>query len=323
MKKHILFIAILALLFSCNKEKENVNTEDIKQKQEAREKIIQASEINTKIKNQENILYKDVTIIGDINFLISEDKNLTTPFMENHYINSSILFHNCTFKGKVIAKKNIEDIINISVFKKNTTFLNCTFQDTVNFSYSDFYGLVNFSESIFQELVNFEASSFNYKKNYFRKSRFEKPLRFNMVNVFGDIDFFESFFDDKVLFQLSKFKGNTNFGATKFNANADFSNTKFKDDVFFNYAEFYKTISFNNASFWERTEFLNVKFNFISEFKDCLFYGKTKFEQSEIIGVFYFTSSIFYISNPKEFDINIKNGSDFVLKDVKSLIKIK
>lgn len=321
MRINIIILAVSLLIFSCNKAVKNTDIKQVEKKQEAREKIIQASEINSKIKNQENILYKDVTIIGDITFLSSDDKNLVTPFMETHYINSSILFHNCTFKGKIIAKKTTADIINICNFKKNTTFINCTFQDTVDFSYSDFYGLVNFSESSFQELVNFEASSFNYKKNYFRKVRFEKPLRFNMINIVGDIDFFEAIFDAKSLFQLTKFKDITNFSSTKFNENSDFSNVKFKDDVFFNYAEFYKTISFNNSIFNERTEFINSKFNFISEFKNCLFKGRTKFENSEIIGVFYFTNSIFYISNPNKFKINIKNGSNFVLNDVNYLIK--
>ncbi|MCF6366748.1 MAG: hypothetical protein L3J35_11155 [Bacteroidales bacterium] len=316
MKKEIVLVLFVFLLFYSCKNKEKQNTVN----QEARNKIINASEINKKIRNEENIVYKDATIIGDINFLNSEDFNLETPFLQKYHINSSILFHNCTFKGKVIARKQENEIYKVSNFNKNVTFISCTFQDTVNFTSSDFNELVNFSESEFQEFVSFEACAFNFKKNYFSKVHFQKAAMFNLMFANGDMNFFETIFDDNVLFQLSKFNNPVHFGASKFNKNADFTNVKFFDDVFFNYSEFIKKVNFNNSVFRGRTEFIKTKFNFISEFKDCVFFGKTTYNNSEIIGVFTFKNSVFYISDPEKFNCNIKKGSDYIIENTKYII---
>ena len=320
---YLTFLSLLVLSTSCKQKAENTDILQDTINQEARAKIINVSEINSKIKNEENIVYKDATIVGDIDFLYSEDFNLETPILQKHHVNSSVLFHNCTFKGKVTAQKQEKELLKISEFNKNITFIKCTFQDTVNFTSSDFNDLVNFSESIFQEFVSFEAGAFNFKKNYFNKSHFQKPAKFNLVFANGDMNFFETIFDDNVLFQLAKFNNPVNFGASKFNKNADFTSVKFFDDVFFNYSEFLKKVNFNNSVFKARVEFIKVKFNYISEFKDCNFFSKTKYNNSEIIGVFSFENSVFYISNPEKLNVNIKEGSDFVLKNTQYILNKK
>ncbi len=314
--KNIIILLTGIFFFSCSQTTENKDINKDTNK-DARSKIVKALEINNKIKNQTNIQYKDVTIIGDIDFLFSEDANFETPYMYKHHISSFIIFYNCTFKGKIIGYKKVNDVYKVSNFEKNLTFMNCTFQDTVNFKYADFNGLVNMSKSTFQEFVSFESCNFNFKKNYFSQAKFLKQLRFNLVFARGDINFFEAVFDDNVLFQLSKFNNPVTFSSSKFNKNADFTSCKFYDDIFLNYAEFLKKISFNNTVFKGRTEFIDSKFNFISEFKNCIYFGKTKYNNSTVKGVFSFENSYFYVSNPKNFSFNLENGSYLVLDKVK------
>ncbi|NOZ36179.1 MAG: hypothetical protein GXO80_12895 [Chlorobi bacterium] len=314
--KNLIFVFIipLTLLISCNKE-EKINFDD------SRSKIIDASEINNKLSKEKNIILRNATIIGDIDFTKSKEKYLVNANLIKHTINSALTFYDCTFKGKIIAHKKNNEFRIISEFNKSVCFVNCTFQDTVDFSYSDFKDVAIFSNSMFQNLTNFESAFFSPKGANFSKSHFIKYAKFNIIESSGYFNISDAVFDDNVLFQLSEFNRSARFASVKFNRNADFTKVKFFDDVFFNYSEFYRSIKFNTSVFRGRTEFLKCKFNMISEFKNCLFFSETKFKDAEISGILTFENSIFYISNPENFKIKLLKESDFTDDNTFILLK--
>ncbi len=313
MMKYIIIILFSVLILSC--QNESVSVDDKDKIIDARSKIIDAKDINNKIREGKNLKYEHATIIGDIDFTLSKDLVIETPTARRHYINSSITFLNCTFKGKLIAFKKKEKYKVISTFNKNITFIECTFQDEIKFRDADIYGLVNFSNSDFQKKVIFTGTRFNFLQNFFLQNRFLDEAKFNLTVFIGKVSFLKSEFEKNTIFQLAKFNDNAQFGVSKFKQNVDFTNIRAKGNILFNYAEFNKKVFFNNSVFSERTEFMTCKFNFISEFKNVLFYGNTKFNESTFVGVVSFENSKFILSEPETEKINILKGTDIILKN--------
>jgi len=102
MKKYFYLPVILifaVVTFTC---KNNISKQSFEDLTDSRDQIINASEINKKIRKAQNIEYKNATIIGDINFLTSKEKYLLTPQLVKYEVNSSVIFYNCTFKGNII-----------------------------------------------------------------------------------------------------------------------------------------------------------------------------------------------------------------------------
>ncbi len=317
--KKLLYWGILFLILptACQNDK----VQSAGNNAESRSSIIQASSINTQIKNGKNIIYKDASIIGDINFLNSTDKNAVSPNLMNYNVNSSLVFYNCTFKGKVTASDKNSKSEKHCTFNKNLTFINCTFQDTVDFSSSVFKDVVNLSSSQFHAFSNFKSVKISAQGLYFQNAHFFALAKFNMMHSEGICNFFKTVFDDNAMFQLSVFKSTAQFNAAKFHKNANFTKSKFKDDVFFNYAEFYKKAQFNTSYFTSRTEFSQSTFNMISEFKNCIFLAHTIFTDAKVIGIITFENSIFYISNPRKFHFKLSEESTVLLEKTSSLLK--
>jgi len=316
MKKAVIIFTLSLFAISCNNKPKNMA-----EIPDSRSRIIQSSEINNKIKKGKDIVYKNVTVIGDIDFTQAGEVSIITGNLVKSYVNSGIVFYDCTFKGKIIAEKDGEKVKTITNFSKGISFINCTFQDTVNFTSSDFKDIVNFSNSIFQDFVSFKSTFFGSHGLIFSKTHFIKGAEFNMMNVSGSCNFSDAVFDDNVLFQLCKFNGYVRFASSVFNKNADFSRVKFNDDVFFNYAEFYRTLNFGTSVFKGRAEFIKSKFNMISEFKNCLFYSYTNFTDAEVKGILTFENSIFYISDAGKFNVKLSEGTDYILKGTQTLLK--
>ncbi len=309
-----IFPIIIIFFISCNND---LQTEI----PDSRTKIINASEINIKIKKGEDLTYKNATIMGDIDFTQSNEASLITGNLVKHYVNSAVIFYDCTFKGTVLAVNYNKDFKIVTNFNKSVSFINCTFQDTVNFSASDFKGLVNFSNSMFQKFVSFKSVFVGLQGMYFNKTHFIEEAKFNMMHINGNCNFSDAVFDNHVLFQLSKFDNPVIFNAAVFNKTANFTKVKFFDDVFFNYSEFYKIAQFNTSIFRGRTEFIKSKFNMISEFKNCLFFSETKFSDAEISGILTFENSIFYVSDPNNFNVKASEESDYIFDGIVILSK--
>ena len=309
MLKNTIFIIFVLITFSCSNKQKNAEPG-------THNKIINASEINNKIKNGEDIILYNATIIGDIDFTLAKDKSVISPGLIKHYVSSSVTLNDCTIKGKVKAFNKQNNYENITKFNKNVCFYNCTFQDTVNFSYSGFSDFVSFSGSMFQKFTSFKSVVSDKNGFIFNKTHFMEFSKFNIMKIGGICDYSDAVFESDVLFQSSKFEYPARFASVKFNKNAIFTNVKFFDDVFFNYSEFNKNIKFNSSVFRGRAEFLKCYFTYISEFKNCRFFSETKFSDAELTGVLTFKNSIFYISNPENFKINIKKESDFITNNI-------
>lgn len=316
MKLKILTLSFLLVIFSCkNSEKNETDIEN------SRGKIIDASEINNKIKNGEAIQYKNATIIGDIDFTNSSEKSIETPQLIRNYVNSSIIFSNITFKGKIIAHKSDTAYSNYTTFNKSISFFGCTFQDKVDFSRAQFNAIFNISNSDFQEDITFDGAIFEFQKNYFTKNKVLKNALFNLVVFNGDIQFMNTEFFQNVNFQMAKFHGMTQFSNTKFKKNVEFGLINANSDIFFNYSDFAKTVNFNGSIFRGRTEFQNAKFNFISEFKNILFMGNIKFDNATFLGVADFENTIFYVSDISKQNINIEKGTNIMLNNTELLLR--
>ncbi len=313
-KYRYIFLFFLLALFSCTQvqEKEPGENKDVSKQSEARSEIIDAQEINQKIAEGETILYKNATIVGDVDFCVSQDKDMVNPQLLKHYINESVTFYNCTFKGKVIAQHQTPRQINVCRFRKHLTFMHCTFQDSVNFHMSDFDEVVNFSHSEFQSLSKFSAGTFMYRQNFFRRTKFIKIANFDLINVYGNIDFFESEFFDDAIFQLSEFSKTANFNSTIFHGNTDFSNIKFADDAFFNYSEFTKKSIWINLVFRGRAEFNYAIFKTLTNFTKCIFYRQPEFSESNIKGIFTFKDNTLLSGKVSPNDFPAQKGTDFI-----------
>ncbi|MCF6185338.1 MAG: hypothetical protein L3J56_12095, partial [Bacteroidales bacterium] len=207
MRTTIITVTLLITVFiSCNKQKK-ISSDD------SRGKVINASDINKNIQNGKDIIYQNATIMGTVDFTKSKNADLVNANLIKHDVNSVLTFYDCTFKGKIIAHKKDKEFKIISDFNKSICFVNCTFQDTVDFSDSDFKDVVTFSNSIFQNFVSFKSAFFSPKGMDFTKSHFIKYAEFNMMHVSGNCNFFDAVFDDNVLFQLSEFNNSVQFNA--------------------------------------------------------------------------------------------------------------
>jgi hypothetical protein len=309
--KLISLFVLFTILFSCEEEKFKISEENTDP--DARSEIIQAEEIMKKLQKNENIMYKNATILGDIDFTLLNDTDLMTPLLVKHHVHSSIIFYNCTFKNKIIAQKTHTDHSEICEFERSVSLMNCTFQDTIDFSSAEFNDIVNFSDSEFHLYTSFKDTNLKYKRNYFDRAKFYANTFFNHMNVNGLISFFQSQFDQNILFQKSIFSGNVKFQASVFNGSPVFDGAKFRDDVSFGYSKFQKNAMFNNVLFQGNTEFTKTVFNERIQFNNCNFYGQASYNKSVIKGVFTIKDSFFLQKKPTKKDFVIDKSAKVYL----------
>ena len=265
--KNILFLFLSLTILACN----NPDSDIKKQDNNARETIIDASEINNKIKNNKPINYSNSVIIGDVDFTASKDYYIETPGIIRHISNSSVMFSNCTFKGKVIASKNNEESNHFLQFSKNIDFVNCTFQSKIDFKETEFERLVLFRQCICQDSTIFQGAFFRYKQNYFIMNKFLKFTDFSRTVFRGKTSFIKSEFHDNLLFSSSVFFDDINFSATTYHKKSFFSTNNYKGKVNYNTAIFYDLCNFNNSRFYDTSKFNDCKVEKELSFQNCMF----------------------------------------------------
>lgn len=210
---------------------------------------------------------------------------------------SSITFKNCRFEGKVTAFNNKGDgaVINVS-FLSNLSFIECIFNNDVNFRNSSVYGLTDFTKSAFNKKANFEECTF-YQNAYFNTCTFADEVRFQNAFFMKKANFMNAEFNKNVSFQNATFNSELQFGVGKFHGYAEFSLIKCNENSFFNYCEFDGNSNFNNARFTGNADFLKVKFK-NGEFKNTSFYGEPRFLESTVIDDINFEKSFFLLGTP-------------------------
>ena len=147
---------------------------------------------------------------ANINWSFGDGTTFTTDFEK------SVVFENCTFKGKSEFK--------YSNFAEKTSFAGTKFAQSANFKYADFNQEIVFAKCDFNEYANFKYSKFKQDADFY-------DARFNNY-----ADFKYSNFNDRVTFKGSTFKNQADFKYADFKEDTNFDNTKFTSGVDFKYS---------------------------------------------------------------------------------------
>ncbi|XRP96728.1 pentapeptide repeat-containing protein [Methanocaldococcus sp. 16A] len=258
--------------------------------------FIDALKSNNKIFKLKNCIVEgDIDIIdiyerikGDekLKKLISKEKDNDTTIPRstitiNVYIDLS--FHNVKFRGKfTMYNQKIEnlEVLFIKIAFKSVNFIESTFEEDVDFRFSEIHGEVNIIDSIFIKDVIFYKSIF--KKNVY----FEKVNTQDNLIIKGKINFTDSIFEKNVYFiGLIVFKNKVDFNYSTFRGFVHFGNLIFEDVLDFNNSIFEKNVSFRNLNFKRKVYFSgstfggDVDFSYYSVFGGCAEFGNTTFEK--------------------------------------------
>ncbi|MFT4576714.1 MAG: hypothetical protein ACI9SI_001646 [Polaribacter sp.] len=175
------------------------------------QKRINAADIMRDIKNGKDIRYKNVTIVGILDFTFMEEQQDKLPRKKRNS------WWNTGSKSNKI-KKNI---------KNNVSFVNCVFEDSV-------FAYIHDEDSGYTFTANFNGDAI------FKKCVFKEMAMFKY-----------SYFEEKADFEGSEFNDSSTFKYAKFSNNVSFANTLFKESATFKYSKFNDGVSFNNAKFEE------------------------------------------------------------------------
>jgi hypothetical protein len=189
-----------------------------KDSDEAKIRVIEASELSDKIQKGEDIEFDDYSIRGDL-FLSQID--LLRNEKDRKIVASQIILRNCRFKGVL-----------------NFTYLN--FEQPIDFSGSNFEGNADFTGSYFEVDAEFASSNFEGNANFFKcnfkgdanfsGSNFKRYTNFSQSNFERYADFRGSRFEGDAYFLGSNFKGDANFSGSNCEGNANFSGSRFEGD---------------------------------------------------------------------------------------------
>ncbi|TDH27787.1 hypothetical protein EXU57_04760 [Segetibacter sp. 3557_3] len=225
------------------------------------------------------------------------DPNLVSDGIYQVKTSSSVTFKNCRFEGKVKAFSNQQDSrVTSTAFLSNVSFIQCIFNNEVNFRSSSIMGTADFTKSTFNKVANFEECTF-LQNAYFNGCTFNDDVRFQNAFFTKRANLMNTQFNKASSFQNTTFNSEVQFSVGKFRDYADFSLSKFNDNAFFNYCDFSKNASFNSSHFSRGVDFLNVNFN-NTEFKGCSFYGDTRFFQSAVQSKMDFENTFFLFGTP-------------------------
>ncbi|KAA5542853.1 pentapeptide repeat-containing protein [Adhaeribacter rhizoryzae] len=239
---------------------------------------IDAKEIIARINRGEAVNYKNARIEGNLDFTQLANKKLKketdTEDQSKVYISTvvaPISFTNCTFSGHVLGYFNPDnfdlsnggtvrnltrswvgeaknEVYNAN-FEKEVTFLNCTFEQSSNFKYSEF-----------KEGVSFAGSRFG-KEAVFKYTKFEKAADFNKAQFQNGAIFKYVKFPQQPNFSGAAFAGETDFKYAHFPEGVNFQKTQFKDFANFKYTQFAEPLNLKGAAFKKEGDFKYTQLN--------------------------------------------------------------
>jgi hypothetical protein len=248
------------------------------------------------ILNGKDVYFKDVTFEEDIDFT-KYSPNLISEGVYQVRISSSITFHNCTFRGKVISySKDNDQNITLCSFQSNLSFIGCIFHEEVSFRASSILGRTDFTNALFLKKTTFEECNF-FQNAYFRASAYHEEIRFQNAVFFQKANFLNAGFDVTASFQAATFHSEAQFSSTKFIGYADFGLIRCMGNFFANYAVFSNRAIFNNGSYFGQVDYTNLSFN-KCEMNNCRFYGIVRFTKSNAEDVLSLDNSFFLTGIP-------------------------
>ncbi len=218
------------------------------------------------INQKKAVIIKDAVIEGDLDLTELSNKRDVSKGSDNQSFKSTVevplTFINCTFKGKVVAYKSLENdsktrksggvtinwgnnILYTADFDKAITFDNCTFRDDAEFKYSKFEETVNFEGSRFEGHANFKYGDFQQKTTFrscyfamdanFKYAQFDQDVSYSKNEFAGFADFKYANFGDRVSFKGADFRNNAIFKYTKTRNEAIFVDARFRGTSDFKY----------------------------------------------------------------------------------------
>lgn len=160
---------------------------------------VKAKDIIKDINKGKNIFYENVTINGDLDFTEIKDTEREDLKIYRSYINSSIIFINCEFEGKVTSYKKERGYIYKTMFQRNVSFKGSVFNKVVRFRNTQFMGNANFRNVKFKSDVSFRGVQF-LGKAVFKNTTFNKTVNFRNSIFSGSVTFDKADFNSKYQF---------------------------------------------------------------------------------------------------------------------------
>lgn len=250
------------------------------------------------IRSGQNVYFENQAFDEAVDFTAFLPENLISPGVYQSAVPSSITFKGCTFKKPVTAYRQEQGgKVVFARFAGNVSFIECQFQDEVNFRGSSILGPADFTGSFFAKGASFEEASF-HQNAYFKGCNFQGGLRFQ-----------NSFFIQKANFMEAQFNGTANFQQTVFNAELQWSLAKFygyaelslidcRSNAFFNYAEFRGRADFSNSTFSRNLDCIGT-YHERTAFDNCRFMGEVKFFKSTVENALSFQDCFFLFGAPQ------------------------
>jgi len=219
---------------------------------------VEAKDIIDQINKGKEVSYKDVEIVGNLDFtaikdVTREEHHRWLNFVSDRsyfcHVKSSISFINCTFLGDVLAyvHNDLEDETYNAVFHENVNFEGCEFRKESAFKYAKFMKKANFENTKYQE----EA--------LFKYTKFSTEVSFSKACFYDDADFKYTDFPEAVSFAGATFKQDADFKYTEFPRGVNFANAEFRGYANFKYTKFREPVNFDGTVFKEDAQFKYAK----------------------------------------------------------------
>lgn len=206
-------------------------------------RVVQASEIATKIEKGEPVDYSYVTINGDLNL---NGINISKA----RYLKSSINISDSIISGFV----NLDN----TILQKSVNFERTEFMRPASFIGTKFNGDIHFDGSRFDDDSLFISSEFNNFAN-FQYTKFNGFANFLGAKFNCEQDFHNCLFNDTASFKFVVFRYNSNFEETKFMRSANFIGAQFGSARFAG-AQFKGLSDFGSAQFNQSVDFVGTEF---------------------------------------------------------------
>ncbi|MFW5799810.1 MAG: pentapeptide repeat-containing protein [Spirochaetota bacterium] len=245
-------------------------------------------EIIYKIDKDNNIYYENAEIFDDLDFTTVKDTAQTNTNTYRSYVNSSLVFKNCTFDGEVKSSKYSGNVRNYTTFQRDIIFINCCFKKNVNFEASFIQGSSIFIECEFSEKLIFSYARFGQSPVNFANSLFKGLVDFSFIQTGGEVNFKDTQFQGSANFFNSIFLSRLYFMRSIFQANSTFEFSLFNGISDFSLSEFYGKADFKKAQFNGHSYFKEVIFNDTTDFWQALFLGRVDFKEAQFDKLAYF-----------------------------------
>jgi hypothetical protein len=224
-------------------------------------RVIQASEVETKIRAGEPAEFDNCTILGDLNL---SALTIQWPVHFNHTVfQNSLSFEYTIFNGTAYFEYSVfNGYANFweSAFNGDANFRSSTFNGEANFGGSTFNGTAYFRFSAFNDTASFWGSAFNGEAN-FGKSIFNGTAYFRSSTFNGEAYFGESAFNGTAYFENSVFNGYANFWESAFNGDANFWGSAFNGEAYFGESAFKKEVFFYDVTFKKKLDLTLTKYS--------------------------------------------------------------